>query len=80
MLPPRHHVGGHHVKPHDKNFGIVNGLSNYALNPWLKDTRPRVKTLFAAWAFLSLFDVAIIERLVEPVERGVGGLWRVWGW
>ena len=64
MLPPKHHVGGHHVKPHDKNFGIVNGLSNAALNPVLKS--PSLGAILSAWAFLSLFDVAVIERCVEP--------------
>ena len=74
MLPPKHHVGGHHVKPHDKNFGIVNGLSNAALNPVLKS--PSLGAILSAWAFLSLFDVAVIERCVEPAgatASAVGG-------
>lgn len=65
LLPPLHHVGGHHKKPYDVNFGIVNGLSNAALNPILRC--PSLRGVLTAWAFLSLFDVAIIERCVEPV-------------
>lgn len=68
LLPPKHHVGGHHEKPHDKNFGIVNGLSNYLLNPLLGDEAPSLLACLALWAFLSLFDVAIIERCVEPAS------------
>ena len=68
LLPPKHHIGGHHAKPHDKNFGIVNGLSNFALNPFLGHESPSLAGCLAAWAFLSLFDVAIIERCVEPAS------------
>jgi hypothetical protein len=68
LLPPKHHVGGHHVAPHDKNFGIVNGLSNYFLNPLLWSNSPPLWVCLASWAFLSLFDVAIIERCVEPAS------------
>jgi hypothetical protein len=65
-LPPEHHVGGHHVKPHDKNFGIVNGWSNRVLNRVLSHETPSVATMLWIWGFLSLFDVAIIERCVAP--------------
>lgn len=68
MLPPSHHVGGHHRAPHDKNFGIVSGLSNYLLNPVLGHESPSLGSCLAAWAFLSLFDVAIIERCVAPAS------------
>jgi len=66
LLPPEHHVGGHHVKPHDKNFGIVNGWSNRVLNRVLSHETPSVRTMLWIWGFLSLFDVAIIERCVAP--------------
>ena len=66
LLPPEHHVGGHHVKPHDKNFGIVNGWSNRVLNRVLSHETPSVPTMLWIWGFLSLFDVAIIERCVAP--------------
>jgi len=41
LLPPKHHVGGHHVAPHGINFGIVNGWSNRVLNGALNDKTPR---------------------------------------
>ena len=73
LLPPKHHVGGHHAPPHDKNFGIFNGLSNYALNPFLgAPMNPPLGVLLAAWAALSLFDVAVVERCVGPVGEVVG--------
>jgi hypothetical protein len=53
LLPPKHHIGGHHVKPHDRNFGIVNGLSNYFLNPFLGDEKPSLPACLAAWWGLS---------------------------
>jgi len=76
LLPPKHHVGGHHVAPHGINFGIVNGWSNRVLNGALNDKTPSIDCMLRVWAFLSLFDVAIIERLVLPAEavlKHVGG-------
>ena len=68
LLTPKHHVGGHHVAPHGKNFGIVNGWSNGFVNTCLNHETPSVATLLWLWGFLSLFDVALIERCVAPSE------------
>lgn len=68
LLTPKHHVGGHHVAPHGKNFGIVNGWSNGFVNTFLNHETPSVATLLWLWGFLSLFDVALIERCVAPSE------------
>ena len=74
LLTPKHHVGGHHVAPHGINFGIVNGWSNATLNNFLRHDTPSVATLLWLWGFLSLFDVALIERCVAPSEAMVGRL------
>ena len=74
LLTPKHHVGGHHVAPHGINFGIVNGWSNATLNTFLRHDTPSVATLLWLWGFLSLFDVALIERCVAPSEAMVGRL------
>ena len=68
LLTPKHHVGGHHVAPHGINFGIVNGWSNGFVNTFLNHETPSVATLLWLWGFLSLFDVALIERCVAPSE------------
>lgn len=73
LLPPKHHVGGHHRKPFECNFGIVSGLSNFLLNPILKC--PPLWSILSAWAFLSIFDVSIIERCVEPASALVSTAW-----
>jgi hypothetical protein len=53
-LPHKHHVGGHHdVAPHEKNFGIVNGLSDYSLNPLLQTDLPLLWACSASCACLS---------------------------
>jgi hypothetical protein len=71
LLHPKHHVGGHHVAPHGINFGIVNGWSNRVLNRVLHHDSPSIATILCCWAFLSLFDVAIIERCVVPGEAAL---------
>ena len=75
LLHPKHHVGGHHVAPHGKNFGIVNGWSNRALNPFLRHDAPSIDAMLWLWGFLSLFDVAIIERCVAPSEALLSRAW-----
>jgi len=61
LLPSRLHLQGHHTPPYNKHFGIVNGLSDPILNPVV--TNMSFPALFAAWAFLTLFDVGVIEAL-----------------
>jgi hypothetical protein len=75
LLHPKHHVGGHHVAPHGKNFGIVNGWSNRALNCFLRHDAPSVDAMLWLWGFLSLFDVALIERCVAPSEALLSRAW-----
>lgn len=71
LVSPKHHVGGHHVAPHGKNFGIVNGWSNRVLNRFLHNDQPNIKVILYIWAALSLFDVSIIGRLVQPGEEAL---------
>ena len=49
LLHPKHHVGGHHVAPHGKNFGIVNGWSNRALNCFLRHDAPSIDAMLWLW-------------------------------
>lgn len=75
LLHPKHHVGGHHAAPHGINFGIVNGWSNPVLNCFLTHDAPSVRTMLWLWGFLSLFDVAIIERCVASSEALLNKAW-----
>lgn len=62
LLPPAHHWQ-HHKCPYEINFGIVNGLSASFLNYPLRELY-RFEVVMTAWAFLTLFDCAIMERLL----------------
>jgi len=69
LLPPEHHVQGHHKPPHNKHFGIVSGLSNYFINPFLRDAP--FAAVFAVLVFLTIFDVALIVRVFSMQAWGV---------
>lgn len=64
LLPPKAHWT-HHIAPYECNFGIVNGLANYMMNPILLTSGPfyKFEVVLGAWIFLTCFDVAIIERI-----------------
>jgi hypothetical protein len=61
LLPPAHH-SQHHKDPYEKNFGIVNGLSNPITNLFLSNETP-FPAIFSAWIFLTAYDIVVIERL-----------------
>ena len=63
LLPPAHHWQ-HHKDPYESNFGIVSGLSAklFGFNFFLRDCY-RFGWVISLWAFLTFFDVALMERL-----------------
>lgn len=65
LLPPAHHWQ-HHKAPYAVNFGIVNGLSNRALNLALRTDGPlyRFEAVLLLWVLLTAFDVVVAERLL----------------
>lgn len=65
LLPPSAHWE-HHKAPYSKNFGIVNGLSNYFLNYPLRELYC-FELCAAVWAFLTFFDVALMERVTSAL-------------
>lgn len=60
LLPAKEH-SSHHTPPSDKDFAIVSGLSNGLMNWVLKDMA--FKPLLALFIFMTVFDVALVERL-----------------
>ena len=60
--------------PYNKNFGIVSGLSNPALNPILHPDHYQFYVILALWCFFTIFDVAIIEQFVPPVDTAPASL------
>jgi hypothetical protein len=64
LLPPAEHWQ-HHKAPYAVNFGIVNGLSNYMLNPIVRSDRKgfSFEVVAATWLVLTAFDVVVAERI-----------------
>lgn len=60
LLPPQHHAV-HHREPYNENLTSVSGLTDFIVNPLLKDCPflPALLTLLG----LSMFDIRLIEGL-----------------
>lgn len=65
LLPPAQHWQ-HHKSPYEQNFGIVNGLTNYHVNPvYLR--RTSFASLLVCWIVLTAFDVVLIEEVFHAI-------------
>ena len=60
LLPPKHHAV-HHRAPYNENLTSVSGLTDFIVNPLLKDC-PFIPTLLTLLG-LSMFDIRLIEGL-----------------
>lgn len=64
LVPPRHHVGGHHKSPFQKNFGILSGMNDFWLNTVLTKVNSLDYNIFSAlFVVFTLFDVVIIASI-----------------